>query len=99
MSEKSIPVSLSISGKEYKIVCAENEQDDLISTAQLLDEKIQEIRDTGKVIGPERIAVMAALNLAHELNLANKQGTHTGAGLADQLARLRKKIESVLDKS
>ena len=68
MSKPVQPVSLNILGKEYKIACAKEEQEALIHSAQELDKQMRKIRDTGKVSGADRIAVLAALNLAHDLS-------------------------------
>ena len=97
MKDKLIPVSLTIMGKEYKIACTKEEQNALLESAQLLDEKMREIRDTGKVVGPDRIAVMAALNIAHELNLLQNQGSSFDNFLTEHISRLRIKIENVLE--
>lgn len=59
--------SVSILDKEYNINCQESERDALMRSVDLLNNKINEIRATGKVVGGERIAIMAALNLAHDL--------------------------------
>ncbi len=97
MKEEIKPVSLNILGKEYKVACAPSERADLLHTAQMLDEQMREIQDSGKVIGSDRIAVMAALNLAHELNQIKKQNSGVSHSLADRLAKLRRKIENVLE--
>ena len=93
------PITLVIFGKEYKIACAKNEREDLMTSAQQLDQQMMEIRDSGRVSGSDRIAVMAALNIAHELKLLQKQGHYSDHGLGEHIAALRHKIESVLDKS
>jgi len=102
MSDTSIqPVAVKILGKDYRIACAENEQEALIHSAQELDEQMKEIRDSGKVTGTDRIAVLAALNLAHELNQAQTKtetNSSNGNGIAIQLAHLRSKIENALEK-
>ncbi len=66
MSADLVPVTVNILDKEYKVACPRQEQAALIAAATFLDARMREIRDGGKVIGGERIAVMAALNLAHE---------------------------------
>ena len=53
--------------KEYRIACPEEEKDNLRASADLLNEKLGEIKQAGSVIGTERIAIMAALNLSHEI--------------------------------
>lgn len=71
----SSPVSVSILGKEYQISCPEEEKEALISSAQLLHSNMEQIQSSGKIIGLDRIAVMAALNLAHDLiNLRDHEG-------------------------
>lgn len=95
MSQKPQAVTLTILGKEYKIVCEPDEQDDLLRSAQQLDQQMRKIRDAGKVSGADRIAVMVAINLAHELQLLKSQN----ALLAESLARMTHKIENVLEKS
>jgi cell division protein ZapA len=93
MSTKFQSVSVIIMGKEYKIVCQPEEQDDLIHSAQLLDVQMRKMRDSGKVNGADRIAVMVALNLAHELQVIKNQN----AALNQSLANLNLKIENVLE--
>ncbi len=67
MSDASPPIKVQILGKEYPVACPADEQHELLLAARYLDEKMREIRDIGRIIGTERIAVMAALNIAHEL--------------------------------
>lgn len=93
------PTTVHILGKEYKIACTEDERENLISSAHQLDEQMREIKNTGKVIGSDRIAVMAALNLAHELSQIQSQSTSVSEELADHLANLRRKIQNVLESS
>jgi cell division protein ZapA len=69
MSESSRTIRVSILGKEYPVSCTPEEQHELLDAASFLDDKMREIRDYGRIIGTERIAVMAALNMAHELLL------------------------------
>lgn len=61
------PITVSIIGKDYQISCPKEEQTALRASAELLNDKMLEIRGSGKVVGVDRIAVMAALNLAHDL--------------------------------
>ena len=97
MKEEASPITVHILGKEYKIACTENERENLITSAQQLDEQMREIKNTGKVIGSDRIAVMAALNLAHELSQIQSQSTSISQDLAVHLANLRRKIQNVLE--
>jgi len=95
MSKLSTPVSLNILGKEYRIACAQDEQEGLILTAQELDRQMRKIRDTGKVAGTDRIAVLAALNLAHDAN--NVKSDPSDNQFGERLQALRLKIENVLE--
>ena len=97
MTKKAQPVTLIIMGKEYKIVCEENEQDDLLHSAHQLDIQMRKMRDSGKIAAPDRIAVMAALNLAHELQMVKSQNDLLNIRLSECLVKLNQKIENVLE--
>ena len=88
-------VSVKILDKEYQVACPREERQALIESAEMLDERMKTIRSGGSVIGLERIAVMAALNLSHELLQARNM--KSSAAAAD-LQRLSEKIEKVLNK-
>lgn len=64
---RTITLDISILGREFKVACKEGERDELSDAVALLDQRMREIRDAGKVSGTDRIAIMAALNFAHEL--------------------------------
>ncbi len=97
MTDEITPVEIKILGKEYRIACTPSEQADLLESARQLDEKMREVRDTGRVVGQDRIAVMAALNIAHELNLAKKDQTVTNPEIDQQLIKLQTKIDETLN--
>ncbi len=66
------PVDVSIMGREFTVSCTDEERQGLLNAVNYLDKKMNDIRDSGKVVGVERIAIMAALNLSHEvLNTKN----------------------------
>lgn len=67
MTQESKPLDVNIMGREFKVACTDEERPDLLRAVEYLDRKMRDIRDAGKVVGVERIAVMAALNIAHEL--------------------------------
>lgn len=71
-------VDVNIMGREFKVACSDDEREGLITAVNFLDKKMREIRDTGKVVGVERIAIMAALNLAHELLTTRSGGFDIG---------------------
>jgi cell division protein ZapA len=64
---RTITLDVTILGRDFKIACKEGEREELTDAVTLLDRRMREIRDGGKVSGADRIAVMAALNIAHEL--------------------------------
>jgi len=99
MSTKAKPqaVSITILGKDYRVTCAEDEQETLLRSAQELDLQMREIRNSGKVNGIDRIAVMAALNLTTELHLAQNQSLTPINNFSSKIANLRQKIEIVLE--
>jgi cell division protein ZapA len=95
MSAETSTLEVFILDKSYRISCPENEKESLRSAAQYLDKRMREIRSAGKVIGLERIAVIAGLNITHELLTASQQAEEESAGQAD-LSRLIHKIDRTL---
>ncbi|WP_421620711.1 cell division protein ZapA [Alkalilimnicola ehrlichii] len=79
------PVKIQILDKEYMIACPEDEKQGLLQSADYLHRKMKEIRDRGKVLGTDRIAVMAALNITYELLEARQEN----ASMEDVRRRLR----------
>ena len=75
---KTITLDITILGREFKVACKEREREELLEAVALLDKRMREIRDAGKVTGTDRIAVMTALNFAHEL-LRERRAAGTGS--------------------
>lgn len=92
-------VSVTILGKEYLIACNEDEKTELLSSASYLDKKMREIRDHGKVIGTDRIAVMAALNIAHELLHDKSDLQMADPDMEGRIRNMQQKIEEALHRS
>jgi len=89
-------VSVKILDKEYQVACPPEEVDALTASARYLDQQMHTIRDTGKVFGLDRIAVMAALNIANEF-LAKRQAADSVQNeFEDSLIRLDKKLTQAL---
>ena len=97
MNNKIQAVNLMILGKEYRVACEEDDQESLIQSAHQLDVQMRKMRDSGKINGAERVAVMAALNLAHELQMLKIQNEALKAGLNEGLVKMNNKIENVLE--
>ena len=95
MSEKAKALDVSIMGRNYRVTCAEGEREALLEAVTYLDRKMTEIKAASKVAGSERIAVMAALNIAHEL-LSVKLGS--GFDIAE-LKRRMNSVQSKLDQA
>ena len=98
MSENQARVSIRILEKEYHISCPMEERSDLLDSAEYLNSKMREIRDSGKVVGLDRIAVIAALNLANELIRSRKRDGHLESDVGGRLRILRERVESALEK-
>jgi cell division protein ZapA len=80
-------LTISLMGREFRVGCPEGEEAQLLAAVEHLNRKLKEVRDTGKVVGNERIAIMAALNIAHEY-LSN-QGKGSGGGFDASAYRRR----------
>ena len=89
MSTRKNTLEVTIMGRIYKVACSDEEREDLLSAVSLLDRKMTEIKAAGKVASAERIAVMAALNIANELL------TSKGAGTGIDLESYRRKIKQM----
>lgn len=71
-------VDVNIMGREFTVSCTDEERPGLINAVNYLDKKMKDIQATGKIVGAERIAVMAALNITHELLNAKSGGFDIG---------------------
>lgn len=95
MKESRDGVTVTILGKEFMVACPEDERAALVAAASYLDKKMRDIQASGKVMGSERTAVMAALNIAHELiELRSRGGIPIDA--AQKIKFLQTKIDAAL---
>jgi cell division protein ZapA len=85
-ADRAVTLDVNILGRDYRIACKESERAELSAAVAYLDRRMREIRDQGKIAGADRIAVMAALNIAHELLRAQSRG-HRVDGTAAHGAR------------
>ena len=88
-------LQIAIMGRDFRVACPEEEQAGLLEAVDYLNKKMLEIRDGGKVIGLERIAIMAALNIAHEMVTAKSGGGFDMGDLKRRMARM----ETVIDQA
>ena len=90
MAANTLQLDVTILGREYRVACAEDEQAELLEAVALLDARMREIRDKGRTGGVDRIAVMAALNIANELLRERKKPARTaGAAIDGPVAQRR----------
>ena len=99
MSERdaSRPLSVRILEKEYFVACPPEDRAALLDSAELLNGRMKEIRDSGKIVGLDRIAVMAALNLAHEVIRLRSHDSGSEQETTHRLRHLRERVESALE--
>jgi len=86
-------VDVNIMGREFTVSCTDEERPGLINAVNFLDKKMRDIRDSGKIIGVERIAIMAALNLSHEL-LNAKSGNIDVGDIKRRISQMQDQIDS-----
>ena len=96
MSDSIARVTIRILEKEYHVACPAEEQPALIASAELLNRKMREIRDGGKVVGLDRVAVMAALNLANEYLKAKSSDEALQQVVGVKVRAMRERLDEVL---
>lgn len=92
MSDDKMAVTVQILDKDYRIACSADEQHGLMDCARLLDQRMREVRQNGRVIGADRIAVMAALNLIYEL----MQQRNRGSVDVERLGQLQQRVSAAV---
>ena len=97
MSDRTVRVGVRILEKEYQVACPVEERSTLLDAAEMLNGKMREIRDGGNVIGVDKIAVMAALNLAAELLSIRNRDSSAEGGLTGKIRQLRERVETALN--
>ena len=96
MSKEPPGIEVTILGKQFRVACSEEQQKDLLKAVQYLDGKMREIRDSGKVIGVERIAIVAALNIVHELLTTRIEGGFDIGELKRRIAHMQTSIDETM---
>jgi cell division protein ZapA len=99
MTEQTTQVSVRILDKEYQVACPASERTNLLDSAEILNAKMREIRDGGRVVGLDRIAVMAALNMANDLIHANARDQELEGGISNRLKIISDRVDHVLSHS
>ena len=99
MNDRNVRVSVRILEKEYQVACLPEERSELLDSAEFLNNKMKEIRDGGNIVGLDRIAVVAALNLSHELLKLRNRGDAAQRDVGRKVRQMRERVETVLSKS
>lgn len=97
MTAQLVRVSVRILEKEYQVACLPEERSELLDSAEFLNGKMKDIRDAGNIVGLDRIAVMAALNLAHELLRRNRNEAIENE-VTERVRQMRERVESALSR-
>ena len=99
MTQQTAQVSVRILDKEYQVACPAEERTDLLDSAEILNSKMREIRDSGRIVGLDRIAVMAALNMANDLLHAKERDKELEGDISDRLKSISDRVDNVLSDS
>jgi cell division protein ZapA len=95
MSGTTEPVSIRLLDREYTVGVEPGERESLMAAARLLEAKMREVRGANRMAAVDRVAVLAALNMAHELQQARDGSAGRDAELADAVERLRRRLDGV----
>jgi cell division protein ZapA len=96
MTQQIAQVSVRILDKEYQVACPAEERTDLLDSAEILNNKMREIRDSGRIVGLDRIAVMAALNMANDLMHAKARDQELEGDISTRLKLISDRVDNVL---
>ncbi len=96
MTQQIAQVSVRILDKEYQVACPAEERTDLLDSAEILNNKMREIRDSGRIVGLDRIAVMAALNMANDLLHAKARDQQLEGDFSQRLKLISDRVENAL---
>ncbi len=94
---QSEPVSVRILDREYTVGVGADERESLTAAARLLDARMREIRGNNRMAAVDRVAVLAALNLAHELQLLRDEQARQSVALQQALADLNRRLDRAID--
>lgn len=94
-NEETIPVTITILEKEYKISCPKGEHESLLVSANNVNESMLKVREGGKALSADRVAVMAAINIAHDLVKTNDQGS-SNTNIDTRIDNMQSSIDRIL---
>ena len=97
MSDKSIQSTIDILGKPYPVRCLESELESLQQAASFLNQKMREVQESGTAINLERIAIMTALNIAHDFLQLNEQKEGVMSKINHRITQLQNKLDAAIN--
>jgi len=97
MSKENRGLDVNIMGREFRVSCTDDDRRDLLKAVDYLNTKMREIRDSGKVIGVERIAIMAALNIAHEYLSSRTDGGFDAGEFKRKIQSMQSRIDQAMN--
>ena len=89
-------INVTIMGREFRVACPDDEREELLQSVSYLDKKMREIRESGKVIGSERVAIMAALNITHELLTTRIRGGFDMGEFKRRIDRMQESLDTAM---
>ena len=89
-------INVTILGREFRVACPDDEREELLQSVSYLDKKMREIRDSGKVIGSERVAIIAALNITHELLTTRIRGGFDMGEFKRRIDRMQESLDTAM---
>ena len=98
MTDKIVNSTIEILGKYYPVRCTESEVESLQQAAEYLSQKMAEVQEAGKIVNPERIFIVTALNIAHELLQSNRQKLSLANCVQQRISQLQDKLDGAINK-
>jgi cell division protein ZapA len=99
MAEEADTINISILGRDYQISCPPSEEEALRKSAKYLDKQMSKVKSRGSTLAYEKVAVMAALNICHELLQQSQEAENTDSSFVDKIQTLQEKVEVALQNS
>ena len=97
MGDESVTVTVKLLDREFLVGCKPDEREGLLAAVEHLNRKMREIRHASRSPGYDRIAVLAALDITHDLLVLQRSQSTVSDRAGEHLAMLRRKLEAALD--
>ena len=93
MATETKGVDITLMGRQFRVSCPAGEEQELLDAAKYLDQRMRDIREGGRVVANERVAIMAALNIAHEMLSLRDGGGIQGEDVRRRIQKMSKTLE------